>query len=158
MKLRRLLAPFLLFALAIPVCGQVQPRSDVDTLLERANGALDHYRQIAPSIHCEEAVRTEFRDACKMVLESLEERVQEAKTEIARCRQNSASKAVDLFDAYEAFRRIMEELEVLNSVPEVYGGRNQPPLAEAYNTFVKVTAWFGGVVRDSIRDAGKCND
>ena len=99
----------------------------------------------------------ESRDTCKIVLDTLEERVQEAKTEIARYRQNSTPRAVDLFDAYEVFRRVMIELEALNNVPDVYGERNQQRFAEAYNTFVKITGWFGGTVRDSIRDAEQCS-
>jgi hypothetical protein len=52
----------------------------------------------------------------------------------------------------------MIELEAINSVPDFYGERNQQLFAEAYNTFVKVTGWFGGVVRDRIRDVQKCSD
>ena len=158
MKLCRLFVPFLLLAFVIPLCGQVQSRSEVDSLLEAANKALDHYQHLAPGIHCEEATKTAFRDICQIGLETLEERVQEAKTEIARCRQNSTPQAVDLFDAYEVFRRVMIELEAINSVPDFYGERNQQLFAEAYNTFVKVTGWFGGVVRDSVRDVEKCSD
>lgn len=158
MKLGRLLTPFLLFVFVIPVDAQVQLRSEIDSLLEAASKALDHYQQLAPGIHCEEATKTEFRDACKIGLETLESRVQEAKAEIARYRQNSTAQAVDLFDAYEVFRRVMIELEALNSMPEFYGERNQQLFAEAYNTFVKVTGWFGGVVRESIRDAEKNSD
>jgi hypothetical protein len=145
----------LLLAFVIPLCGQVQSRSEVDSLLEAANKALDHYQHIAPGIHCEEATKTAFRDICKIELETLEERVQEAKTEVVRCR---TPQAVDLFDAYEVFRRVMIELEAINSVPDFYGERNQQLFAEAYNTFVKVTGWFGGVVRDRIRDVQKCSD
>jgi hypothetical protein len=158
MELRRLFAPFLLFAFVIPVCGQVQSRAEVDSLLEAANKALDHYEHLAPSVHCEEVTKTEFRDVCKIGLETLEERVQEAKTEIAHYRHDSTPQAVDLFDAYEVFRRVMIELEALNSVPDAYGERNQQLFAEAYNTFVKITGWFGGVVRNGIRDAEKCSD
>lgn len=158
MKLRRLYAPFLLFAFVMPLCGQVQSRSEVDSLLEAANKALDHYEHLAPGIHCDEATKTEFRDACKIGLETLEERVQEAKAKIARYRQSSTPQAVDLFDTYEVFRRVMIEVETLNSLSDVYGERNQQLFAEAYNTFVKTTGWFGGVVRDSIRDAEKCSD
>jgi hypothetical protein len=158
MKLRRLFTPFLLFAFVIPLCAQVQSRSEIDSLLQAANKALDHYQQLAPGIHCEEATKAEFRDTCKIGLETLEERVQEARTEIARYRRSSAPPAVNLFDAYEIFRRVMVELEDLNSLPDFYGERNQQLFAEAYNTFVKITAWFGGVVRDSIRDAEKCPD
>jgi hypothetical protein len=158
MRPSQLFLPFLLFALAIPLWGQAQPRSEVNSLLEAANKALDHYQRIAPSIHCEEATTAAFRDACKIVLATMAERVQEGRAEIARYRQNSRSQAVDLFDAYEVFRRIMIELEVLNSVPEAYGERNQAPLAEAYNTFVKVTGWFEGVVRESIQEEEKCTE
>ena len=70
MELRRLFAPFLLFVFVIPLCGQVQSRAEVDSLLEAANKALDHYQHLAPSIHCEEATKTEFRDVCKIGLEN----------------------------------------------------------------------------------------
>ena len=50
MKLRRLFAPFCLFAFVIHLCGQVQSRSEVDSLLEAANKALDHHQQFAPGI------------------------------------------------------------------------------------------------------------
>jgi hypothetical protein len=153
MKLRRLLPTLFVFAFVIPVRGQVRSRSEVDSLLKAAIAALDHYQQIAPGIHCEEATKAEFRDACKIALEGLEERVQESKAEIARYRRRSSPRAVDLFDAYEVFRRVMAEAEDINYAPDIYGEPNKQVLAEAYNTFVKVTAWFGGVVRISIQDA-----
>lgn len=127
-------------------------------MLEAANKALDHYQELAPGIHYEEATKTELRAAGKIGLETLEERVREARNEIARYRQSSTPLAVNLFDAYQVFRRVMIKLEALNSVPDFYGEWNQQLFAEAYNTFVKITGWFGDVVRDSIRDAEKCSD
>jgi hypothetical protein len=84
------------FAFVIPGCGQVRSRSEVDSLLKAAIAALDHYQQIAPGIHCEEATQAEFRHACKIALEGLEERVQESKAEIARYRRGSSPRVVDL--------------------------------------------------------------
>jgi hypothetical protein len=52
----------------------------------------------------------------------------------------------------------MAEIEDLNYEPDFYGERNKQVLADAYNTFVKVTGWFGGVVRVSIQDAEQCAD
>jgi len=149
MKARRLFPGLLALAIAAPAYGQ----ASVDPLLNAASQALDHYEQIAPRIRCQDATTREFRDSCKIALEGLEERVQEAKAQIAHYRQLPNPKAVDLFDTYEMFRRVMDGVENLNCAPESYGEHNRPLLAEAYNTFVKVTGWFGGVVHQSIRDA-----
>ena len=86
------------------------------------------------------------------------ERVQEAKAQIARYRQLSTPQVVDLFDAYQSFRRVMEVAENMNCVPYSYGEHNRQVFAETYNTFVKVNGWFGGVVRDSIQNAAKGSD
>jgi hypothetical protein len=158
MRLHRLLAAFLVLGFAIPVCGQVQPQSEVDSLLRAASKALDHYQQLASGIHCTEAMSAEFRDACKVTLETLSERTQEAKAEIARYRQRSTPQVVDLFDAYQSFRRVMDIVEDVNYTPASYGEHNKQLFAEAYNTFVKVDGWFGGVVRINIQDAEKCDD
>ena len=66
MKLHRLLPALLLSAFTIPVCGQARPLSEVDSLLNAASKALDHWQQLAPDIHCEDATQTQFRDACKI--------------------------------------------------------------------------------------------
>ena len=149
MKVRRLFPGLLALAIAVPAYGQ----ESVDLLLNAASKALDHYEQIAPRIRCQDATTKEFRDSCKIMLGGLETRVQEARTQIAHYRQLPNPKAVDLFDTYEMFRRVMDGVENLNCAPESYGEHNRPLLAEAYNTFVKVTGWFGGVVQQSIRDA-----
>jgi hypothetical protein len=151
MQLRRLFPVIAVFALAVPVFAQ----EPVDPLLKAASKALDHYQQIAPGIRCEDATTKELRDSCKITLEDLETRVQDAKAQIARYRQLSKPQAVDLFDAYESFRRVMDRVESLNFAPEFYGEHNRVLFAEAYNTLVKVTGWFEGVVRETIQDAGK---
>jgi hypothetical protein len=46
----------------------------------------------------------------------------------------------------------------MNCAPDSYGEHNRRVFAEAYNTFVKVSGWFGGTVRDSIQHATKCSD
>jgi hypothetical protein len=157
----RLYGPFpalLLFAFAIPIYGEVQPRPDIDSLLNAASKALERYQQVAPSIHCEDATKVELRDACKITVEGLGIRVQEAQAEIARYRQLSTPEPVDLFDAYEIFRRVMDPLVILDLTPEpeLWGEHNQQLFAEVYNSFVKIVGWFGGVVRDTLHDVGKC--
>lgn len=52
----------------------------------------------------------------------------------------------------------MDGVDRLNFAPHLYGEHNQQLFAEAYNTFVKITGWFGGVVRDTIEDGGKCSE
>lgn len=78
MKIRRLFTPFLFFAFVIPLWGQVQPDSEVHSLLESASHALEHWRELAPKVHCEDATQTQFRDACKLDVLTVGERVQEA--------------------------------------------------------------------------------
>jgi hypothetical protein len=155
MKLHRLFPVLLVFALAVPADG----REPVGPLLQAASKALDQYQQnLAPGFHCEDATTTESREACKITLETLGARVQEAKAEIARYRQLSSPQPVDLFDAYQAFRRVMELVESFTGASESYGERNRQLSAETYNSFVKITGWFGGVMRDTIRDADKCSE
>ena len=154
MKPHLLFAVSLMFALAIPAHG----REPIDPLLEAASKALDHYQQLAPGIHCEDATTKGLRDDCKIALDDLKSRVQDANTEIARYRRLPNPQAVDLFDAYQVFRRVMDGVDRLNFAPDFYGEHNQQLFAEAYNTFVKITGWFGGVVRETIEDAGKCSE
>ncbi len=158
MKLRQRFPALLLIALAIPIYGQVQPQPDIDSLLKAASKALDHYQQLAPGIRCEDATKVELRDACKIGLEDLGTRVQEAKAEITHYRRLSAPQVVDLFNAYESFRRVMEPLVILDLTPEpeLWGEHNQQLFAKIYNSFVKIVGWFGGVVRDTLNDVGKC--
>ena len=157
MKSRRLFPAFLLFAFAITICGQVRP-DEVDSLLKGASNALDHWRQLAPGIHCEEATQQDFRDACKIDLETMKGRVQESNAEIARYRQQSTPQVVDLFDAYESFGKVWEIVEGMSRAADSYGEQNRQVLVDAYNTFVKVNGWFGAVMRASIQDAAKCSD
>jgi hypothetical protein len=126
--------------------------------LQAATEALGHYQQLASGIHCEDATTTEVGQVCKERLESLGMRVREAQAAIARYRQFSTPQVVDLFDAYEAFRRVMGEIESLVAASDFYGEHNRPHFAEVYNSFVKITGWFGNVVRETIQDARKCSD
>ena len=151
MKVHRLFPGLLALALAAPAYGH----EPVDPLLKAATGALDHYQQIAPGIRCEAAATKESRESCKITLGGLGTRVEEARAQIAHYRGLSTPQAVDLFDAYESFRRVMDLLESVNFAPESYGEQNRLLFAQAYNTFVKITGWFGGVVREAIQDAGQ---
>jgi hypothetical protein len=67
------------------------------------------------------------------------ERVQEAKAEIARYRQLTSPQAVDLFDAYQSFRRVLEVTENMNCAPDSYGEHNRRVFAEAYKRSLKST-------------------
>jgi hypothetical protein len=157
MKLHRMVPALFFFAIGVSLCGHAQP-PEIEPLLKAASQALDHYEQLAPGILCQNVQEKEFRNACTAARETLGERVQEAKAEIARYRQRPRPQAVDLFDAYESFRRVFAVLEDVSYVdPDSYGEQNKRLFAEAYNSFVKVTAWFGGVVKASIQD-GKCPD
>ncbi len=51
----------------------------------------------------------------------------------------------------------MEVVDNLNYAPDSYGERNRRVFAQAYNTFVKVNGWFGGVVRISIQNTMNCS-
>lgn len=156
MKLQQLFPVLLLFT--FPVCAQVQSQPEVNSLLMTASNALDHWQQLAPQIRCDDVIRTQSRKDCPSVVLGMGERVQEAKAQIVTYRQLSAPQPVDLFDAYESFRRVMELAETMPSVLDSYGEHNQQVLAETYNTFVKVNGWFGGVVRSSIENAARCSD
>ena len=110
MKLHRMIPVLLLIAISAPPCCHAQT-PEVESLLQSASHALDHYEELAPGIHCQDVVQKEFRDACTAARETLGERVREAKAEIARYRQRPRPEAADLFDAYESFRRVMDVLE-----------------------------------------------
>jgi hypothetical protein len=156
MKLRQLFAAFLVLVFTVPLCGQVQ-QSEVKSLLKAASGALDHYQQIASGIHCDEATTAESRGDCENTLGTLADRVAEAKEKIARCRESSTPQIVNLFDAYESFRRVVAVVEDVNYTPAPYGEHNKVLFAESYNTLIKVNGWFGGAVRQSIQAAEGCS-
>ena len=158
MKSHRLFPAFLLLAFATPVCAQVQSPSEVDSLLKAASKALDHWQQLAPDIRCEDATQTQFRDACTTNVQTMGERVQEARAEIAHYRQLPTPQLVDLFDAYQSLGRVMDVVGNMNCAPDSYGEHNRQLFAQAYNTFVKINGWFGGVVRTRIQNAAKCSD
>jgi hypothetical protein len=154
MKRHGLFPVLLVFFVAVPAQG----REPVNLLLQATTQALDHYQQLASGIHCEDATTTEVGQVCKERLEGVGMRVREAQRAIARYRQFSTPEVVDLFDAYQAFRRVMEEIESLVAASDFYGEQNRPHFAEIYNSFVKITGWFGNVLRETIQDADKCSE
>lgn len=155
MSLHRLYPALLLFAFAVPSHGQVQPQDRVSSLLQGVSDSLDHYQELAPAIHCEDATEKTLRDSCKIVLEMLGRDAHDAKEKIAHYRQLSTPQLVDLFDIYQVFHQIMEGVGNLGYAAELYGEHNRVLFAEAYNNFVKIDAWFGSEVRDAIRNAEK---
>jgi hypothetical protein len=112
MKLHRVFLVLLASLSAVPALG----REPVDPVLQAASEALQNYQQLASGIHCEDATTADLGQACKERLESLGMRVHEAQAAIARYRHFSTPQVVDLFDAYQAFRRVMEEVEGLVAV------------------------------------------
>jgi hypothetical protein len=84
--------------------------------------------------------------------------VQDAATKIANYRRLTTPQTVDLFDIYEDFHRIMENVELLEAsseARELHSQLNHNLFAETYNNFVKLTPWFGNVVREGIQQADK---
>ena len=154
MKLHRVFLVWLAFLSAVPALG----REPVDPVLQAASEALQNYQQLASRIHCEDATTVDLVQVCKERLESLGMRVQEAQTAIVRYRQFSSPQVVDLFDAYQAFRRVMEEVDGLVAASDFYGERIRSHLPEVYNSFAKITGWFGNVVRETVRDTVKCRE
>jgi hypothetical protein len=85
------------------------------------------------------AVCREFSDAWKIALEDLKSRVQ-ANAEIGRYPRLSNPQVFDLFDTYQAFRRVMDGVDRLNFVADFDGEHNQVLFAEAYSTLSKSLA------------------
>ena len=77
--------------------------------------------------------------------------VQDAKKNIARYRALAAPQSVDLFDIYEIFQKIMEGISDPGYVGDLYGETKRAWFAEAFNSFVKITLWFGGDVRNTLQ-------
>jgi len=148
---RRLLPLLLVFAFTGALPGQVPSKARIDSLLQAASKALDHYQTLAPSIRSTHANEKTLRDSCNGVLEMLGRDVQDAKKNIARYRALAAPQSVDLFDIYEIFQKIMEGISDLGYVGDLYGETNRALFAEAYNRFVKITLWFGGEVRNTLQ-------
>ena len=79
--------------LVFVVAASAHGREPIDPLLHAASNALDHYQQLAPGIHCEDAATKELSDDCKIALDTLKSSVQEANDEIARYRRLSDPRA-----------------------------------------------------------------
>jgi hypothetical protein len=155
--------PLLFLTLAIPVRGQSKVPSKVDSLLTAASEHLNDYQQhIAPNIRCGDETDVELRAACGVYLEKANSAAQDAATKISNYSQLASPQNADLFDIYEDFHRIMEYVQMLAASSDAYELHNQQNhvhIAETYNDFVKLTPWFGGIVRESIQQADKpCPD
>jgi hypothetical protein len=124
----------------------------VGSLLQPVSDALDHYEQLAPAIQCEDATEKTLRDSCKSVLEMLGRDVQDAKEKIAHYRQLHDPRPIDLFDIYQVLQQIMGGIGNLGYAGELYGEHNSVRFAEAYNSSVKIDAWFENEIRDSIQE------
>jgi hypothetical protein len=155
MNVYRLFPVLLLFAYAVPSYGQVQPQARVGSLLQAVSDALDHYQQLAPGIHCEDATEKTLGDSCKVVLEMLGRDAQDAKEKIARYHQLSNPQLINLFDMYQVLEQIMAGIGNLGCAAESYGEHNRVLFAEAYNSFVKIDGWFRNEMRDAIQETEK---
>jgi hypothetical protein len=158
MNLHRLFPVLLLFAYAVPSHGQVQPQARVGSLLQAVSDALDHYQQLAPGIHCEDATEKTLGDSCKVVLEMLGRDAQDAKEKIARYHQLSNPQLINLFDIYQILQQIMAGIGNLSCVSELYGEHNSVLFADAYNHLTKIDSWFGSEIRDAIQEKGNRSD
>ena len=118
---RRLLPLLLVFAFTGALPGQVPSKARIDSLLQAASNALDHYQTLPPSIRSNHANEKTLRDSCNGVLEMLGREVHDAKKNIARYRALTAPQSVDLFDIYEIFQKLMEETSDLGYVGDLYG-------------------------------------
>jgi len=151
--------PFVFLALAIPVRGQTKLPSKLDSLLRSASERLNDYQQqIAPDIRCADETEEELRYACGVYLEKLNSAVQDAATKIANYRQLATPQSADLFDIYEDFHRIMDNVQLLAAHSDSYephSQHNHDLFADTYNNFVKLTPQFRSVVRDSIQQTDK---
>jgi hypothetical protein len=148
---RPLLPILLVFAFTSALPGQVPSKARIDSLLKGASKALDHYQTLAPSIRCDHAHEKTLRDSCNIVLEMLGRDVQDAKENIARYRALATPQLVDLFDIYEFLQKIMGGISELQYGGDLYGESNRALFAEAYNSFVKMTGWFGVEVRNTLQ-------
>jgi len=79
---RRLLPLLLVFAFIGALPEQVPSKARIDSPLQAASNALDHYQTLAPSIRCTHANEKTLRDSCNGVLEMLGRDVQDAKKNI----------------------------------------------------------------------------
>jgi hypothetical protein len=156
--------PLFFLTFAIPARGQSkQPPSKVDSLLRSASDRLNNYQQqIAPDIHCADETEEALRYACEVYLKKLNDAVQDAATNIANYRQVTTPQTVDLFDIYEDFHRILFNAELLaahSDSYELHSQHNHELFADTYNNFIKLTGWFGSVMRDGIKQADRrCAD
>jgi hypothetical protein len=134
---RRLLPLLLVFAFTGALPGQVPSKARIDSLLQAASNALDHYQTLAPSIRRIMPMRKRSvipATACGKCSE-----------EMFRTRRRTSHAIV------RSPQKIMEGISDLGYVGDLYGETNRALFAEAYNSFVKITLWFGGEVRNTLQ-------
>ncbi len=155
MNLYQLLFVLVSFTFVVPIHVQAESQARINVSLEAASKALDHYRdQIAPTLHCEEAIEKTLRDTCWNLLRALDQNLHDAREKIADYRRLPNPKTVDLYDIQQVFQGIMTAVERFGYEPERYGEHFRPWHVAIYNNFVKITLWLGEEVRSSIR--GEC--
>ena len=129
---------------------QLQPR--IELLLRRESEELDHFQQqVAPAIRCD---NTDDRilQACRDMLTKLRDEAQQAKRDIARYRTSSERQPGDLFDIYVELQAVLKDIQLLGVEDEFSGNRNREPVAQGYNSFVKLTdVWFTAEIRETMR-------
>jgi hypothetical protein len=65
---------------------------------------------------------------------------------------SSARPPVKLFKTYVDLQYLLKDIQILSIEDEYTGNGNRQALAEAYNSFIKLTgAWFAGEMEDVIR-------
>ena len=75
-----------------------------------------------------------------------------ATARIASYRSSTARDPADLFDIYLLLESQLRAIEMLDEMDFSNGKRNQKPLTEAHDAFIKLTdVWFTGEMRETVR-------
>jgi hypothetical protein len=122
----------------------------LEKLLESEVEQLDHLQRILPKINC--AYRDgRMAESCRTTVSHLGEVARDLKGQIGKYRSSADPSRSELFDIYYRAESLLKEIELLMSQDNVQGALNRAALAEAYNSFIKLTdVWFTGEVRNII--------
>jgi hypothetical protein len=137
--------------------NQPPQRQQLELLLKRQSEALAHLQQLLPAIRCEYHNHTVSED-CRSFVLNLQDETKEVSIDIAKYRSERNPKPEKLFDIYVSSEVILKQIEDLSEIDE-FNGRFYPiPLADAYNSFIKLTGvWFKGEMREVISTLGDQN-
>jgi hypothetical protein len=125
----------------------------VEMLLTRETEELTNFRsKLAPEIRCEQS-DPNVRMTCHDMREKLRDEAKDAQKKIYRYRATPAAqrKPAELYDIYDLLSFMLHDIEIFNIEDEYTGQANKATLAQAYNSFIKLTGvWFSGEIRNTI--------